>query len=49
LFASFQKYIVDAKYFSGQEIDFLYYFKAIKPDQDEVPGLGGMDSIAYDG
>jgi hypothetical protein len=50
LFASFQKYIVDAKIlWGGQEIDFSILFQSDKNQESsksEVPGLG-MDSIAF--
>lgn len=50
LFASFQKYIVDAKIlWGGQEIDFSILFESNKNEEsatNNVPGIG-MDSIAF--
>lgn len=50
LFASFQKYIVDAKIlWGGQEIDFSILFESNKSEEsssNQVPGIG-MDSIAF--
>lgn len=50
LFASFQKYLVDAKIlWGGQEIDFSILFESSKTDEsttNDVPGIG-MDSIAF--
>lgn len=50
LFASFQKYIVDAKIlWGGQEIDFSILFESNKNEEsttNQVPGIG-MDSIAF--
>jgi hypothetical protein len=50
LFASFQKYIVDAKIlWGGQEIDFSILFESNKNSEatsNQVPGIG-MDSIAF--
>lgn len=50
LFASFQKYLIDAKIlWGGQEIDFSILFESNKTDDfvsTEAPGIG-MDSIAF--
>lgn len=49
LFASFQKYIIDAKImWSGKEIDFAILFESSGSDSDNssTPGIG-MDSIAF--
>jgi hypothetical protein len=50
LFASFQKYLIDAKIlWGGQEIDFSILFETSKTDEsttNDVPGIG-MDSIAF--
>lgn len=51
LFASFQKYLIDAKImWSGKEIDFSILFESSRGDEEpsstEVPGIG-MDSIAF--
>lgn len=51
LFASFQKYLIDAKImWSGKEIDFAILFESASGDQEpastETPGIG-MDSIAF--
>jgi hypothetical protein len=50
LFASFQKYLIDAKIlWGGQEIDFSILFESSKTDEsttNDVPGIG-MDSIAF--
>jgi hypothetical protein len=50
LFASFQKYIIDAKIlWGGQEIDFSILFESNKNEEsttNRVPGIG-MDSIAF--
>ena len=49
LFASFQKYIIDAKImWSGKEIDFAILFESsgIDSDNSSTPGIG-MDSIAF--
>jgi hypothetical protein len=51
LFASFQKYLIDAKImWSGKEIDFSILFESSRPDEEpsstETPGIG-MDSIAF--
>lgn len=50
LFASFQKYLIDAKIlWGGQEIDFSILFESSKTEEassNEVPGIG-MDSIAF--
>jgi len=51
LFASFQKYLIDAKImWSGKEIDFSILFESASGDQEpastETPGIG-MDSIAF--
>jgi hypothetical protein len=50
LFASFQKYIVDAKIlWGGHEIDFSILFESNKNSEatsNQVPGIG-MDSIAF--
>lgn len=51
LFASFQKYLIDAKImWSGKEIDFSILFDSSRADEEpsstEPPGIG-MDSIAF--
>jgi hypothetical protein len=52
LFASFQKYLIDAKIpWGGKEIDFSILFESGKeesnePESDDIPGIG-MDSIAF--
>jgi hypothetical protein len=51
LFASFQKYLIDAKImWSGKEIDFSILFESSRTDEEpsstETPGIG-MDSIAF--
>lgn len=51
LFASFQKYLIDAKImWSGKEIDFSILFESSRGDEEisstETPGIG-MDSIAF--
>jgi hypothetical protein len=51
LFASFQKYLIDAKIlWSGKEIDFSILFESSagsqEPDSTETPGIG-MDAIAF--
>lgn len=50
LFASFQKYLIDAKIlWGGQEIDFSILFESSKTEEsttNDVPGIG-MDSIAF--
>lgn len=49
LFASFQKYLIDAKIlWGGQEIDFSILFESGTGEQstNQVPGIG-MDSIAF--
>lgn len=50
LFASFQKYLIDARIlWGGQEIDFSILFESSKTEQsssNETPGIG-MDSIAF--
>lgn len=51
LFASFQKYIIDAKImWSGKEIDFSILFESAAGDQEtsstDTPGIG-MDAIAF--
>jgi hypothetical protein len=52
LFASFQKYLIDAKIpWGGKEIDFAILFESSKeetnePESGEIPGIG-MDSIAF--
>jgi hypothetical protein len=52
LFASFQKYLIDAKIpWGGKEIDFAILFESSKDDNNEpesgdIPGIG-MDSIAF--
>lgn len=51
LFASFQKYLIDAKImWSGKEIDFAILFESASGDQEspstETPGIG-MDAIAF--
>ncbi|MBX9886697.1 MAG: hypothetical protein K2Y30_02030 [Flavobacteriaceae bacterium] len=48
LFASFQKYLIDAKIlWAGKEIDLSILFENSSSDQDsEMPGIG-MDSIAF--
>lgn len=50
LFASFQKYLIDAKtMWGGQEIDFSILFESPNGDKsptNDIPGIG-MDSIAF--
>jgi hypothetical protein len=52
LFASFQKYLIDAKItWGGKEIDFSILFESSKeesnePESSDIPGIG-MDSIAF--
>lgn len=50
LFASFQKYLIDAKImWSGKEIDFSILFESASGEQEstnEIPGIG-MDAIAF--
>jgi hypothetical protein len=52
LFASFQKYLIDAKImWSGKEIDFSILFESSRTDDEEpssteTPGIG-MDAIAF--
>lgn len=51
LFASFQKYLIDAKImWSGKEIDFSILFESFRGDEEpsstETPGIG-MDAIAF--
>lgn len=47
LFASFQKYLVEAKImWSGQEIDFAILFESQSQEPTATPGIG-MDSIAF--